>query len=130
MEKEELIKYWIDASEIDYRAMENLFRSKDYVWSLFLGHLVVEKLLKAIAVYKNHEFVPKIHDLNKLAKSAGLQLDDSKKNLFDIITSFNIEARYPDYKKEFYKKCDPGFTSGFIGKIKEIRLWLLEQLKK
>lgn len=130
MEKEELIKYWIDASEIDYRAMENLFRSKDYVWSLFLGHLVIEKLLKALAVKNNYEFIPKIHDLNKLAKSAGIQLDESEKNLFDIITSFNIEARYPDYKKEFYKKCNPEFTSGYLEKIKETRLWLLNQLKK
>ena len=130
MGKEELIKYWIDASEIDYRAMENLFRSKDYVWSLFLGHLVIEKLLKALAVNNNREFIPEIHDLNKLAKSAGIQLEESMKNLFDIITSFNIEARYPDYNKEFYKKCDTGFTSDYLEKIKETRLWLLEQLKR
>ena len=91
MEKKELIKYWIESSEIDYLAMENLFRSKDYVWSLFLGHLVVEKLLKALSVYN---------------------------------------TRYPDYKQEFYKKCNPGFTSDYIARIKGIRLWLLEQLKK
>lgn len=30
MKKEELIKYWIDASEIDFKAMQNLFDSKDY----------------------------------------------------------------------------------------------------
>lgn len=130
MEKEKLIKYWVDASEVDYKAMKNLFKSKDYIWSLFIGHLVIEKLLKALAVYSDQESIPKIHDLNKLAKSAGLQVDDTMKNLFDIITSFNIETRYPDYKKEFYKKCDAGFTFKYIEKIKEIRKWLLEQLKK
>lgn len=31
MNKEELIKYWLEASEIDYKAMNNLFESKDYV---------------------------------------------------------------------------------------------------
>jgi HEPN domain-containing protein len=130
MKKEELIKYWIDASEVDNKAMDNLFKSKDYIWSLFLGHLVIEKLLKALAVSNDHESIPKIHDLNKLAKSAGLHLDDSTKNLFDIITSFNIEARYPDYKKEFYKKCDSEFTTLYFKKIKETRQWLLNQLKK
>lgn len=130
MEKEELIKYWIDASEVDFKAMENLFRTKDYVWSLFLGHLVIEKLLKALAASKENVSILKIHDLNKLAKSAGLQLNESMQNLFDIITSFNIEARYPDYKKEFYNKCDSSFTSEYLEKIKEIRSWLLEQLKK
>ena len=46
--------------------MTNLFKSKDYVWSLFLGHLVIEKLLKALAVNNNVGNVPKIHDLNKM----------------------------------------------------------------
>jgi HEPN domain-containing protein len=47
LDREELIEYWIDASELDYRAMNNLYASKDNVWALFLGHLVIEKLLKA-----------------------------------------------------------------------------------
>lgn len=130
MKKEELIKYWVDASEVDFKAAENLFKSGDYVWSLFISHLVIEKLLKAAAAFNDSLQIPKIHDLNKLAKSAGLKLDDEKKNLFDVITSFNIEARYPDFKKEFYKKCNLEFTSGYMEKVKEVRLWLLDQLRK
>lgn len=128
MEKDQLINYWIEASEVDYKAMNNLFKSNDYVWSLFLGHLVIEKLLKALAA-KNEKAIPKTHNLNKLADSFGMEIDESTKDLFDIITSFNIEARYPDYKKEFYKKCNLEFTYNYIEKIKEIRLWLLKQLK-
>ena len=130
MKKEELTNYWIDSSEIDFKAMENLFASRDYIWALFLGHLVIEKLLKAVAANNNFEHIPKIHDLNKLAKISGLEPDNSTKDLLDIITSFNLEARYPDYKKEFYKKCDSNFTFKYLSKIKEIRLWLLNQLKK
>ena len=130
MEREELIKYWIDASELDYRAMNNLYSTKDNVRSLFLGHLVIEKLLKALTVKNNAEAIPRIHDLNKLVKAAGLEIEESLKDQLDIISSFNIEARYPDYKKEFYKKCDYKFTSDHILKIKDIRLWLLELLKK
>lgn len=130
MNKEELIKYWIDAAGIDYEAMNNLFESKDYAWSLFIGHLVIEKLLKAMVVMSNEELAPKIHNLNKLAEIALLELSEDQKNLLDVVTSFNIEARYPDYKKEFFKKCDSKFTSKHINQIKELRLWLLEQLKK
>ncbi len=130
MKEEELIKYWVDASELDFRAMDNLYASKDFVWSLFLGHLVIEKLLKAFAAKNNLASIPKIHDLNKLAKTAGLALTEPLRDSFDIITSFNIEARYPDYKHEFYKKCSNKFTSTNIEKIKEIRIWLLELLKK
>lgn len=130
MNKEDIIKYWLDASEIDYKAMNNLFESKDFVWSLFIGHLVIEKILKALVVINDKDPIPKIHDLNKLAELTIVELNEDRKYLFDIITSFNIEARYPDYKKEFYKKCDFEFTSKYINEIKEIRLWLLDQLKK
>lgn len=130
MKTDELIKYWIDASEVDFVAMNNLFNSKDYVWALFLGHLVIEKLIKALAAKNKIKTIPKLHDLNKLARLASLQLNDDQKNLFDIITSFNIEARYPDYKKEFYKKCDISFTSKYIDEIKGIRNWLLEHINK
>ena len=58
------------------------------------------------------------------------EVDESLKDSFDIISSFNIEARYPDYKKEFYKKCNNEFTTEQILKIKAIRLILLKQLQK
>ncbi len=110
--------------------MNNLFESKDYIWCLFLGHLVIEKLLKALAVKNNIETVPKIHDLNKLAYAAGLEIEETLADLLDIITAFNIEARYPDYKKEFYKKANLDFTLYYQTKISELRIWLTDQLKK
>lgn len=130
MNKEEIIKYWIDASEIDFVAMNNLFKSKDYVWALFLGHLVIEKLIKALIVKNNIHDIPRIHDLNKLAKLTDLLIDDQLLDDFDAITAFNIETRYPDYKKEFYKKCTKEFARIYYEKIIGIRKWLLEQLNK
>ncbi len=63
MNKTDHIKYWIDASKVDFKAMNNLFKSKDYVWSLFIGHLVIEKLIKAVAIKNGITTIPKIHDL-------------------------------------------------------------------
>lgn len=130
MTKDELVNYWVEASDLDFMAMNNLFASNDYVWSLFLGHLVIEKLLKAVALNNGLEHVPKIHNLNKLAKAAGLEVGEELADLLDSVTAFNIEARYPDYKKEFYNKADFKFTDFYIYKIKELRLWLIDQLKK
>jgi HEPN domain-containing protein len=130
MTNEEHIKYWVDAANVDFNAMNNLFSSKDYVWSLFLGHLVIEKLLKAIAIKNDIGNIPKIHNLNRLAVEAGLKINDSLSDLLDAITAFNIEARYPDYKKEFYKKADEKFTLSYHIKIKELRLWLIDLLMK
>lgn len=53
---------------------------------------------------------------------------DEQQDTLDIITTFNISARYPDYKQSFYKKCTYEFTRATTEKIKEMRLWLLELL--
>lgn len=83
------------------------------------------KIIKGLATKNNVTTIPKIHDLNKLSKISGLDVEDS----LDEITSFNIETRYPDYKNEFYKKCNAEFCLKNINKIDEIRIWLLEQLR-
>ena len=47
MTKEELISYWIEGSEKNFVTMEHMLESKEYHWALYVGHLVIEKLLKA-----------------------------------------------------------------------------------
>ena len=41
-----------------------------------------------------------------------------------IITKFNINARYDDYKKEFQNKCTDEYTIEQIQNIEEVRTWL------
>lgn len=48
MKKEDILDYWIASSDHDFNAMVHLFEKGDYTWSLFIGHLVIEKLLKAM----------------------------------------------------------------------------------
>ncbi len=100
------------------------------MWSLFIGHLVIEKLLKANYVKMVDSNVPRTHDLLKLAVSAGIEIEEKKKDDLQYITLFNIETRYDEYKRDFQKKCTKIFTEDNINKIKELRKWLKENLKK
>jgi len=97
---------------------------------LFLGHLVIEKLLKAIFIINTNENPPRIHDLLRLADMLELETTEGQKDTLDLITTFNMSARYPDYKQTFYKKCDCEFTSNNIKMIKELRVWLLSLIEK
>lgn len=47
MKQEEHIKYWLKSAEHDLESAETLFENRRYDWCLFLGHLVLEKVLKA-----------------------------------------------------------------------------------
>ena len=129
MKIEEHINYWIDSAENDLQVAERLFSMGDYNWCLYIGHLVLEKILKAHFVNDNKKTPPKIHDLVKISINTNLDLDTEKKNFLNLVTTFNIEARYPEDKQKFYQLCTAEFTENNFKKIKEIFIWLKSQLK-
>lgn len=128
MKKKEVVEYWIKSSDNDSKTMEHLFKSRDYAWALFIGHLVIEKLLKAYYVNNIDINVPFIHDLLRLAERSKLQLSEEQKDFLDKVTTFNINARYDDYKMKFYKRCTREFASKSIKEIMEFKEWIKEML--
>jgi HEPN domain-containing protein len=127
---EKVAGYWVETSDNDLKTMSNLFTTKDYHWSLFIGHLVLEKLLKAGVVLKTGNNPPFTHDLTKLAKITGYNFSEEQLDWLDTITTFNLNARYDSYKKAFYQKCTFDFTKEWFDKIEKLQLWIKEQLLK
>ena len=93
--------HWMESGERDFKTMNNLYKSKDYSWSLFVGHLVIEKLLKACYIKHNHQHPLMIHNLVKIAETSGISPTENQKSVLTEITSFNLSTRYDDYKKSF-----------------------------
>ena len=126
--KETIIKHLVESSDDDFNTMLVLYNSKSYHWSLFIGHIVIEKLLKAIYVKEKGEYAPFTHNLYRLAESSNLELSEEQADSLYRITTFNLNARYDDYKKEFYLMCTPQFTEEWINKIKLLRQWIKQML--
>lgn len=122
----DLMNYWIESSDEDYNVMNVLYRNKKNSYCLFFGHLVIEKLLKALYANrnKNAPHAPKSHDLLYLAEKTKLELTERQEDLLDTITRFNMNARYDNYKKEFYLKCTDEYTKQQVNNIEEVRIWL------
>lgn len=126
MDNIDLMEYWLKSAENDYEAMQVMFSSKKNTWTLFLGHLVIEKLLKGLYA-KSHQENPytiKSHNLLALAEKCDLELTDEQVQKLQIITQFNISARYDDYKESFYQKCTDEYTVEQVKNIEEVRVWL------
>jgi len=125
---EKVTSYWLDSSDKDFRTMRNLMDSGDYNWAMFLGHLVIEKLLKAVYVKVHKKHAVHGHDLLRLTSNLDLVLDSVKEEWLDQITTFNINARYDSYKQEFYKLCTKEFAIEWATKIEKLQEWLRNQL--
>lgn len=130
MKLEDHIQYWLDSAAHDWDTAENLFSTGKYDWCLFIGHLVLEKILKATFVQDNdNQLPPKTHNLIKLAENTHIFLTEEQKLLLDEINDFNLEVRYPQFKNEFYKKCTKPFTEHYFKQIESIAKWLKSQMK-
>lgn len=120
MTKKRYIKYWLKTADYDLEAMQGIFDAGKYDWALFVGHLALEKILKAHWVKTNKDNIPpKIHDLVRLAGESEIKLDDKGKEFLLEVNDFNLEVRYADYKMDFHKKCTKEFANEYLIKIRE-----------
>jgi len=121
---EYVVTYWLTEATEALRVADHLVEKGDYSYALFFGHLAVEKVLKALYANKLHEHAPPIHNLLRLAKSAGVEPDETQTEALITITAFKIEARYPDMKRAFRQKCTAEFAGRQMAVIKEVFRWL------
>ena len=130
MTKREHMKYWFKSAKHDLKVAQDMLKNKHYDWCLFLGHLVLEKVLKAFWVRDNRNSVPpKIHSLTKLLKQTKLKIDEEQTDFLIIIDKFYIAGRYPDYRFKFYKLCTRKYAEEKFKKIKELYKWLIKKIK-
>lgn len=127
---EQRSRYWLESAKDDWNVARHLYENGDYPYSLFFGHLTIEKILKAIYVERTGDNPPFTHRLVFLAEKSSLKLAEEKLRLLETITDFNLEARYPDEKFSFRKRCTKEFTGRYLEEIGGLKKWLEKQLKQ
>jgi HEPN domain-containing protein len=110
------------------KVMDSLFKQKHYPYSLYFGHLVLEKVLKGYYVKTINKSTPYTHNLIHIAEKCRLKLNANQRELLESTTRFNIETRYPDAKFQFHKMCTREFTEKYIRKIREFYKWLIRKI--
>ena len=125
----DLMGYWFKSADEDYDTMLYMKAGKKNTWCLFMGHLVIEKLLKGLYAKNNPDdpIAPKIHNLILLSQKANLEVPTEIREKIQTINTFNISARYDDYKRTFDEKCTDDYTSEQVKNVEEVRKWLKEQ---
>lgn len=118
------IAYWKKSAKNDWKVARDLFQLTHYDGCLFYCHLTLEKILKGLVVVKTGKAAPHIHNLEHLSKLAKLDIDEEQRKNLQIITTFNVAARYPDEKLDLYKKATKQFTDQYLAITKSLYLWL------
>ncbi|MBU1628436.1 HEPN domain-containing protein [bacterium] len=68
------VNYWVEGAEYDMSVPDALFQAGKYPYALFIAHLAIEKLLKALVVKETKKHAPHTHSLPLLADKMTLEI--------------------------------------------------------
>ena len=117
---------WLDQAKEHYEDAIYLYRGSRYSAAVYFCHQALEKILKACIVENKNKIPEKIHQLDRLAKNAGLDLPSGWDEDLAEITRHFWRVRYPDFRRFVYKSKKQ--VEPTIDKTKEVFLWVLEKL--
>ena len=119
------IEYWKSSADSNIETAEILLTNGKFIEALFFCHLAIEKSLKACYVKYNNELAPKIHKLQYLAESSGVELNEGQKDFFGVLMQYQIEGRYPETYPPYPMEQD---AIKLLNETKQTLQWLMKKL--
>ena len=126
----EKINYWVKISNDDLKVAVTLLKNQHLLYTGFMCHQVIEKIIKACYVKFKNETPPFSHDLPRLAKLADFYdlFSDEQKLFLNTLNPLNIEARYPDYKEHVAKLLTYERCEQIVRQTKQLQQWIKEKI--
>jgi HEPN domain-containing protein len=73
---ERTVSYWLDGAKYDLSVANAMLKNKKYPYTLFMRHLSLEKLLKALVVKQTKNHAPFTHSLPYLAEKSEIRFPE------------------------------------------------------
>ena len=124
------IKNWLDSAQYDLDTAEHLFNTERYVYTIFMCHLALEKILKAKIEEITDKTPLKTHNLRYLIKLSTLEPPDYMFNFLSKLSDVSIPTRYPDNFDELLKSYDKKAANTYLTQTKEAFKWIKKSLKQ
>lgn len=130
MNTAEKVKYWLDIADYDLDTAEAMYSTGRWLYVAFMCHQVIEKTLKAYWCATQEDEPPYIHNHKRLADGCGLysRISMEQKDFLNTVTTYNIEARYPESRDALARKLDKEACRFIIDNTKALQTWIKEQL--
>ena len=130
MNDQEKFQYWLEHAWYDLETAEDMLKNGRWLYVVFMCQQAIEKLVKGLyGLYLGFEEIPRIHNIKTLLKCFEPRLPDSVNSeyyyLFDTLTGYYINNRYPDYAEALANKIKEGNSRQICQQTREAFKWLL-----
>jgi HEPN domain-containing protein len=105
-----------------------MFVGGRWLYVAFMCQQAIEKLCKGLYVLHISDEVPRVHNISgvvvRFADKLPEPVTDERFRLFDKLTSFYMESRYPEYKEKLNAMLNEREAKALIAETKEAFAWL------
>jgi HEPN domain-containing protein len=107
-----------------------MYKAGRHLYVVFMCHLAIEKMLKALLAHKYPENVlPKIHSLINLSQRGEIALPENLKDFFQRLDSVSVVTRYPEDLRTLSKEFNQDTAKRILADTKRMIKWLKQHLK-
>lgn len=121
---------WFKQSDYDFVTAEAMFKTRRYIYTIFMCHLSIEKALKGLYGKVLKAEPPKIHDLINLLTRIRLEPPARLKKFISHLNQMSIVTRYPGNLLELQKAFTRKTAYGMLRQTEETLKWLKQELNK
>lgn len=122
------VKNWLDSAQYDLETAEQMFNSRRYIYTIFMCHLALEKILKAKVEEITGKTPPKTHDLEYLVGIAELSPDKDTEMFIVEISNLSVVTRYPSDFQSMVNDFSRDRVELILSKTKETFEWIAKSL--
>jgi len=118
---------WIALAEYDMETAHHMLETGRNLYVIFLCHLALEKMLKAVVTEVTQSVPFKTHDLILLVKKGELEFPQKHLEFIGKINSASIPTRYPEDLERALKVYPKPVARDYLKQTAEIVRWLKKQ---
>jgi HEPN domain-containing protein len=115
---------WLAQVDYDLATAEQMLRAGRYIYVIFMSHMALEKVLKAVLTEETRKLPPRTHNLIDLAQRAQLALSQEHQDFIGKINNASVVVRYPDDLSEMISQYSEVIARDYLQKARELIKWI------
>lgn len=120
---------FIASAGYDLYTAEHMLKTGRYIYVIFLCHLTIEKMLKAVSAEVTDKTPPRTHNLIYLTKLAKVQFGENHLEFIAKLNNASVITRYPEDFQGLIEAYPENIAISYLHQTKEIIEWLKQNWK-
>lgn len=126
--KYKLPNEWLKQSDYDLATAKSMFDTGRYIYTVFMCHLSIEKMLKGLYAKTLETNPPKTHSLTYLCEMLKLEMPEEFQDFIDKLDNLSVPTRYPEKLDKLLKDFKKALTEDVYEQAKELLQWLKKKM--